>query len=462
MVELYGEGLARILDAIDGAGEAAACRDPRPGAGRRRRRREPAADPRSLPGAARDARAGGARRESGPTWRRTAAMSSCRARGRRRAAAPGRGAATAARHRPRRSSSRSSRRSRRRRPTCSGSRSRGSSKPQRPPPRAGLLPVVARHRQPAAWTRPRARRAADGDAARRGRSRRGSLVANVGGTLLAYRDACAGLRGGARQRRLDGGVLACTGVRARVDLPRAGRARRRGAASSSRCRCCGAAPSVDGGGRDMTARPPTGAADAVVARLRRLAQRAGRSRRGRGRALRPLRREMPDRPPPPAAPRGAADPLRPASPAAPCGRATPGCGRPARARSARGVRAEPTSCGPSSRSRSASRSSSSASAPAASWRSTRARRGRPSASSTSRRGTSWWRRTPCSRLEPEVEALIVNRIGEPPQYAIVPIDRCYELVGTDQGELAGHLGRHRGRGRRRGFFAACATAEGVA
>jgi hypothetical protein len=32
-------------------------------------------------------------------------------------------------------------------------------------------------------------------------------------------------------------------------------------------------------------------------------------------------------------------------------------------------------------------------------------------------------------LEPEVEALIVNRLSEPRAYAIVPIDRCYELVG---------------------------------
>ena len=32
-------------------------------------------------------------------------------------------------------------------------------------------------------------------------------------------------------------------------------------------------------------------------------------------------------------------------------------------------------------------------------------------------------------LEPEVEALIVNRLADPPVHAIVPIDRCYELVG---------------------------------
>ncbi len=33
-------------------------------------------------------------------------------------------------------------------------------------------------------------------------------------------------------------------------------------------------------------------------------------------------------------------------------------------------------------------------------------------------------------LEPDVEALIVNRLSDPPAYAIVPIDRCYALTGT--------------------------------
>lgn len=33
-------------------------------------------------------------------------------------------------------------------------------------------------------------------------------------------------------------------------------------------------------------------------------------------------------------------------------------------------------------------------------------------------------------LEPEVEALVVNRLEAPARFAIVPIDRCYELVGT--------------------------------
>lgn len=32
-------------------------------------------------------------------------------------------------------------------------------------------------------------------------------------------------------------------------------------------------------------------------------------------------------------------------------------------------------------------------------------------------------------LEPDGEALIVNRMAEPPRYAIAPIDECYKLVG---------------------------------
>lgn len=32
-------------------------------------------------------------------------------------------------------------------------------------------------------------------------------------------------------------------------------------------------------------------------------------------------------------------------------------------------------------------------------------------------------------LEPDVEALLIHRVGEARDYFIVPIDRCYELVG---------------------------------
>ncbi len=33
-------------------------------------------------------------------------------------------------------------------------------------------------------------------------------------------------------------------------------------------------------------------------------------------------------------------------------------------------------------------------------------------------------------LEPDIEGLIVNRLSDPPMYAIAPIDRCYALTGA--------------------------------
>ncbi|HET8978720.1 MAG TPA: DUF5947 family protein [Solirubrobacteraceae bacterium] len=35
-----------------------------------------------------------------------------------------------------------------------------------------------------------------------------------------------------------------------------------------------------------------------------------------------------------------------------------------------------------------------------------------------------------SGLEPDIEGLIVNRLSDPPVYAIAPIDRCYALTGA--------------------------------
>lgn len=43
-------------------------------------------------------------------------------------------------------------------------------------------------------------------------------------------------------------------------------------------------------------------------------------------------------------------------------------------------------------------------------------------------------------LEPDVEALVVNRLSEPPQYAIVPIDECYRLVGLIKSSWEGISG----------------------
>jgi hypothetical protein len=46
-------------------------------------------------------------------------------------------------------------------------------------------------------------------------------------------------------------------------------------------------------------------------------------------------------------------------------------------------------------------------------------------------------------LEPDSEALVVNRTADPPVYAIAPIDRCYMLVGLIKSNWQGISG---GRG----------------
>jgi hypothetical protein len=43
-------------------------------------------------------------------------------------------------------------------------------------------------------------------------------------------------------------------------------------------------------------------------------------------------------------------------------------------------------------------------------------------------------------LEPDAEALIVNRVTDPPAYAIAPIDRCYMLVGLIKASWEGISG----------------------
>ena len=50
------------------------------------------------------------------------------------------------------------------------------------------------------------------------------MVANVGGTLLAYRNACTGCGAPLHRAELDGGLLTCPGCRRRFELPLAGRA----------------------------------------------------------------------------------------------------------------------------------------------------------------------------------------------------------------------------------------------
>jgi Fe-S cluster biogenesis protein NfuA/nitrite reductase/ring-hydroxylating ferredoxin subunit len=51
------------------------------------------------------------------------------------------------------------------------------------------------------------------------------LVANVAGTLLAYRETCAGCGGSLAAAKLEGGTLTCGHCAKQFDLPRAGRCR---------------------------------------------------------------------------------------------------------------------------------------------------------------------------------------------------------------------------------------------
>jgi Fe-S cluster biogenesis protein NfuA len=50
------------------------------------------------------------------------------------------------------------------------------------------------------------------------------LVANVGGTLLAFRNACAGCGAPLHRAELDGGLVTCPGCQTQFELPLAGRA----------------------------------------------------------------------------------------------------------------------------------------------------------------------------------------------------------------------------------------------
>ncbi|HEY1479127.1 MAG TPA: NifU family protein [Gaiellales bacterium] len=49
------------------------------------------------------------------------------------------------------------------------------------------------------------------------------LIANVGGTLLAYRNACAGCGSPLHRAQLDGGLITCPGCRVQYELALAGR-----------------------------------------------------------------------------------------------------------------------------------------------------------------------------------------------------------------------------------------------
>ncbi len=55
-------------------------------------------------------------------------------------------------------------------------------------------------------------------------------------------------------------------------------------------------------------------------------------------------------------------------------------------------------------------------------------------------------------LQPDVEALLVNRVGAAREYLLVPIDECYRLVGLIRLHWRGLAGRREGLGRDQPFF----------
>ncbi len=55
-------------------------------------------------------------------------------------------------------------------------------------------------------------------------------------------------------------------------------------------------------------------------------------------------------------------------------------------------------------------------------------------------------------LEADAEGLIVNRLAEPPQYAIAPIDDCYRLVGLVKASWEGISGGSGLERAIRGYF----------
>jgi hypothetical protein len=65
-------------------------------------------------------------------------------------------------------------------------------------------------------------------------------------------------------------------------------------------------------------------------------------------------------------------------------------------------------------------------------------------------------------LEPEVEALVVNRLADPHLHAIVPIDRCYELVGMIKATWEGISGGNAVAKAVEAFFARLPDARSAA
>ena len=59
---------------------------------------------------------------------------------------------------------------------------------------------------------------------------------------------------------------------------------------------------------------------------------------------------------------------------------------------------------------------------------------------------------PLQKLQPDVEALLVNRAGKARNYFVAPIDKCYELVGTIRMHWRGFSGGQEVWDKIEGFF----------
>ena len=70
---------------------------------------------------------------------------------------------------------------------------------------------------------------------------------------------------------------------------------------------------------------------------------------------------------------------------------------------------------------------------------------------------SWDRRAPknpeVERFEPDVQALLVNRVGLAREYYLAPIDQCFELVGLIRANWRGFSGGQDAWRKINGFFA---------
>ena len=65
------------------------------------------------------------------------------------------------------------------------------------------------------------------------------------------------------------------------------------------------------------------------------------------------------------------------------------------------------------------------------------------------------------KMEPDVEALLVNRIGATQEYFLVPIDECYRLVGLIRANWRGLSGGTEVWKEIKGFFDRLKTKCGV-